>query len=421
MLCKLTTRLLGEGREETLSEREFDQERITIGRGAANDVVLKDPARVVSTKHAEIRTRNGAWCVLDVGSTNGTMLNGVRIPVREEQVLRDGDRLTVGPFYVLFEIRQPHQAGAPDSQTVVPVVVPSGTSPTDPQRLLYEMRREVAEADCEAGESLEMHLEQRLRHVLAGYDHDKAQSVVQSLKAAALQIASDAVGSRKEPPAPRSKPVAPSPAPQRYGQSSVAGDFARRVYDHFNVRETVLDSDQMARQIISVLQAVFAGLADAVRGRREFQKEFEVEATRILAWTPNPIKHAENAAEIGSVLLDPASVRLTDEQAIASLREVFQDLTLHQLGLMAGFRECVRGLLKELDPELLGKPPKGESSGKGLGLLGGGNVRSEAAAWRRYVEKHRQLMEEEVKVFERILAPYFAKGYLSVHKTRRRS
>jgi predicted component of type VI protein secretion system len=52
-------------------------------------------------------------------------------------------------------------------------------------------------------------------------------------------------------------------------------------------------------------------------------------------------------------------------------------------------------------------------------LLAGGSVRQEAAAWRRFVEKHRQLTEEEVKVFERILAPHFAKGYLSVHKTRR--
>ena len=177
----------------------------------------------------------------------------------------------------------------------------------------------------------------------------------------------------------------------------------------------------MACQLTRVLQAVCAGLADAVRGRREFQKEFEVEATRILAWKPNPIKHAENAAEIATILLDPTSSGLSDVEAIESLKEVFQDLTLHQLGLMAGFRECIRGLLNELDPELLEKSQPSESKGKGIGLLSSKSIRSEAAAWRRYREKYRQLAEEEVKVFERILAPHFAKAYLSVQKTRKRA
>jgi hypothetical protein len=74
-----------------------------------------------------------------------------------------------------------------------------------------------------------------------------------------------------------------------------------------------------------------------------------------------------------------------------------------------------------LDPDLLGKGAEGQSKGKGIGLLGGGSIRSEAAAWRRYKEKHRQMTEEEVKVFERILAPHFTKGYLSVHKARKRA
>jgi type VI secretion system protein ImpI len=178
--------------------------------------------------------------------------------------------------------------------------------------------------------------------------------------------------------------------------------------------------DQVARRIEQVLHVVFAGLADAVKGRREFQREFEVEATRILDWTPNPIKHAETAGEIASLLLDPRSPGLPEEQAKASLQEVFQDLMLHQLGLMAGFRECVRGLLKEFDPVLLMKGGKGESTGKGLGLLGGKGVRTDAAAWRRFLEKYRQLTEEEVRVFEQILAPHFAEGYLSIQKTRRR-
>ena len=420
MSCKLTTRLTEVGREVALSEREFDQERITIGRGTANDVVLKDPACVVSTKHAEIRARNGAWSLYDVGSTNGTVLNGVRITPKQGQVLHDGDRITIGPFELVFESGARARLGDADRHVVVPVYAASGTAATDPQRLLYLLRRAAAETHAQSEGNLEDHLEQLLRNALAGCDQVKAESIVQSVKAVVQQSSRDVVAVAKESPGPLPQLAAPRVLSYREEKASVGEDLAGFVYEELGVKGATLNSNQMANQIASVLQVVFAGLADAVRGRREFQKEFEVEATRILAWTPNPIKHAEGSREIGTILLDPESIGLTTDQVARSLKEVFQDLTLHQLGLMAGFRECIRGLLKELDPEVLGKSPKVEASRKGIGLLSGGNVRAEAAAWRRYIDKHRQLTEEEVKVFERILAPHFAKGYLSVHKTRRR-
>lgn len=60
-----------EGREESVN---LDTGRITLGRGASNAVVLK--GRDVSRKHAEIlRTHDGVYLV-DLGSTNGTTVNG---------------------------------------------------------------------------------------------------------------------------------------------------------------------------------------------------------------------------------------------------------------------------------------------------------------------------------------------------------
>ena len=220
------------------------------------------------------------------------------------------------------------------------------------------------------------------------------------------------------------EPPPPSiPPPRREKAHLATSDFLELAHAFFGDLQQPLPReqlDQVVRRIQQVLHVVFAGLADAVKGRREFQREFEVEATRILDWAPNPIKHAETAAEIASLLLDPRSPGLPEEQAKAYLQEVFQDLTLHQLGLMAGFRECVRGLLKEFDPVLLIKGGKGEPIAKGLGLLGGKSARTDAAAWQRFLKKYRQLTEEEVRVFEQILAPHFAKGYLSIQRTRRR-
>jgi HD-GYP domain-containing protein (c-di-GMP phosphodiesterase class II) len=71
---------------------EADQ-RLTIGRLPSSDVVLDDAS--ISRRHAEILYTETGWTVRDVGSTNGTLLNGVRIG-RVGQRLQQGDRLQPG-------------------------------------------------------------------------------------------------------------------------------------------------------------------------------------------------------------------------------------------------------------------------------------------------------------------------------------
>jgi hypothetical protein len=73
---------------------------ITIGRLSGNDVVLSDPN--VSRRHAELRLNNGQWVLSDLGSTNGTLVNG---KLAHEQRLSDGDRLSFGSSELIFEIK----------------------------------------------------------------------------------------------------------------------------------------------------------------------------------------------------------------------------------------------------------------------------------------------------------------------------
>jgi hypothetical protein len=70
---------------------------ITIGRLADCDVVLKDKG--ASRKHAQLKRRDGTWTLTDLGSTNGTRLNGQTVQSRE---LSDGDTITIGTTVIEF-------------------------------------------------------------------------------------------------------------------------------------------------------------------------------------------------------------------------------------------------------------------------------------------------------------------------------
>lgn len=74
------------------------EDTLSIGRLPECNIVLGD--KKVSRQHAEIRATSAGWMVVDLGSTNGTRVNGVKIT---ERVLEDGDELTFGNTHMRFE------------------------------------------------------------------------------------------------------------------------------------------------------------------------------------------------------------------------------------------------------------------------------------------------------------------------------
>ncbi len=72
----------------------------TLGRSRDCEIVIDDAN--VSRQHAELRPRGGAWVVSDLGSTNGTRVNGRTINAPE--VVRAGDEIEVGSSLITFEL-----------------------------------------------------------------------------------------------------------------------------------------------------------------------------------------------------------------------------------------------------------------------------------------------------------------------------
>lgn len=71
---------------------------LTLGRAPDNGLVIADPR--VSRRHGRFQTRHGTLVYTDLGSTNGTRVNGIRV---DEIVLGPGDRIQVGDVVVVVE------------------------------------------------------------------------------------------------------------------------------------------------------------------------------------------------------------------------------------------------------------------------------------------------------------------------------
>ncbi|MCS6777003.1 MAG: FHA domain-containing protein [Chthonomonadaceae bacterium] len=85
---------------------------LRVGRRPENDLVIPD--NYVSGRHAEITTDNTGTYLTDIGSTNGTVINGQKIPPHERRLLLAGDEIQLGMNTYLFElIEEPLFPAAP--------------------------------------------------------------------------------------------------------------------------------------------------------------------------------------------------------------------------------------------------------------------------------------------------------------------
>jgi hypothetical protein len=80
-----------------VKEFSLEGERMVIGRLEGSDVQLADPG--ASRRHAEVRRDGDDFVLVDLGSTNGTLVN--EAPVTE-RTLEDGDKITIGRTVLEF-------------------------------------------------------------------------------------------------------------------------------------------------------------------------------------------------------------------------------------------------------------------------------------------------------------------------------
>jgi pSer/pThr/pTyr-binding forkhead associated (FHA) protein len=114
---------------EVLREVELDKERLTVGRHPQNDIVIEH--RAVSGHHAAFTTTLNDAFLEDLGSTNGTFVNGERI---RKRLLTDRDQIAMAVFQLNF-VAGPRK--------VVPAPTPVGVAPRPLPLASIEVRNGV--------------------------------------------------------------------------------------------------------------------------------------------------------------------------------------------------------------------------------------------------------------------------------------
>ncbi len=100
----MALRFMAVARSGTVAGVQVDEvvegDPIVIGRDEGVDLVLPEPT--VSRRHVEVRSVDGGWEIVDLGSRLGSWLNGRRLREGEGVPLREGDEVEMGLFRVVF-------------------------------------------------------------------------------------------------------------------------------------------------------------------------------------------------------------------------------------------------------------------------------------------------------------------------------
>jgi type VI secretion system protein ImpI len=329
----------------------FSQSPVRIGRNQLNDIPLEDP--FVSEWHGIIRFDDRQIAYFDLGSTNGTLLDGKRLAKNLPTKLSEASRLQLGMLEIAVvlltdepvatELARKREATGPTKTLGWGVVSPVP-------------RARSSQVDDSAAHPL---------------TDAKTQGGIPSHKAGPT-------GSGSGP-----TPLPPSSSAQK----AVAGD-ARGAAD--------AAPDLVARQatFIEAFSEAFVGLR---KGYEQFGAEVGVRTVS----GSTPLHRARTARE----LLDHLMLPSVDATATArDLIGIFADFGIHHIALMEGITEGVRSVLQSLTPRA------NELDGAGR-LWTASKIKNQ---WKSYVERFDLLVTDDEELHAAIFSDAFARAYASV-------
>jgi type VI secretion system FHA domain protein len=210
-------------------------------------------------------------------------------------------------------------------------------------------------------------------------------------------------------PAAAPERAAPSPgaAPGAPGASPAAADALLQAFLEGlaspGLRLAALSPEKM-RLIGELLREATRGTVELLVARAALKRELRAEVTMIVARENNPLKFSPTVDVALSHLLGERTPGFMPPAA--AVKDAFDDLRAHQLGVMAGMRAALEGVLARFDPaELEGK------------LAGAGALAKlipatrKARLWELFQELFSQLSTEAQDDFDELFGKAFLRAY----------
>ncbi|TLX61202.1 type VI secretion system-associated FHA domain protein TagH [Stutzerimonas nosocomialis] len=364
-----------------LTTKTFKQAGGIIGRAEDCDWVIPDRKRVLSSRHAEVSYRDGAFFLTDT-SSNGIQLKdtGASLDKGRAQRIEHGSVYCLGDFEIRARLIQDPASFEGDigrPQPAGSIIPDDAFLDLDPLTALDQQERVYAEVDD-------------LTAVLApsrvqAQQRDYAQIDEENLQVPELVM-----------PRPAAQPKA-APEPER-----LPPDFWTRFGEALGVDLDELDEEArqaLALKAASLLRQSVGGLQQALRTRGELKNEMRLSLTTVQSAGNNPLKHSIDSGEALTLLLRGGKPgQLPAEQAVG---RAFRDLQAHQVAMLAASRAALKGMLEQLSPDQLAL--RFERDNKPLIATSGGR-------WRAYRRMH-LAMQRDDDWSERLFARDFAQAY----------
>lgn len=374
---------------ELVAEGAFDGPEVVFGRRAGvSQFVIPDPSKQVSSRHGCFFEKDGQWRVRDLGSLNGTFLGGEKITEEDSgMAVGHGDILTVGGLEMQFL-----------EKSVTPLAdieatrMQGGNTSGRVAELAEELEGLWSEnADAEHSVRTEA-VESRLRAGISDLMPEQVKAVMQKLAAR--------WGGGPEP----------STADEQQEKLYRAGfetlvDLSRATVDGDDVFGSADQVERFVQLVRQCIELTGEWVARNLKARESFGEQFGAEVSLIFKRSANPLKKEADHEKMVRYLLDwrekrpPGNVRYY-------LQGIFEDLSSHQMGVLAGVRDAVDAVVARLDPEKV----TAEAERQGWSLASAG-----ARAWDSYRKLYAELVADRSRLFAEVVRPAIARGYLDAH------
>lgn len=434
-----------------LSVRVAGKRGLDIGRDSHLDWTLPDPTRFISSKHCEVRYREGGYWLHDV-STNGTFLNGSDGRMKGPHRLKNGDRLTIGHYIVAVELdgeeagsqrEQQSMQQQPTSYNDLWSSAGDTPPPIDPKLLRppaanAPVRPDFLDWAVDVPDTL--HIESAApspsRPSPAPLPPDDAWATGPVRTAPAPEPAPAMPAPRRPvwvsnepsgpwsapqksaepvayaPPAPQpSAPAQPAPPAQTASPqpAMTTADFVRDLARGARMPESAFAQDpaRLAEQIGAMLRLVTESMQQLLNARGQSKRLARTSHhTTIEALDNNPLKFSPSADEAMRIMFGPPNASYLNAQR--AFEESFADVKDHQMRTYSAMQQALAMIVADLDPQAIDSATEAD---RGLtGVIGSRKARLWDAYTARWQAKTRGQDNGLVDVFMQYFAECYDRG-----------